>query len=179
MSSGAFSLTTKRLVLREFLPGDARALCRLNAHPDVMRYTGEDPFASEEAARAFIENYRHYAEHGFGRWAVTDIDSGRFMGFCGLEHSPAAGGVDLAFRLFPEYWASGYATEAARACLAAAFDDFELDDVLGRAMRENLPSITVLRKLGMRYRRMLEDRGLFWLIYGITREEYAASPRAL
>jgi RimJ/RimL family protein N-acetyltransferase len=172
MADSGFTIETPRLLLREFRADDAAPLCALNADHDVMRYTGEDPFPDERAALQFIETYDHYARHGFGRWAVEELGSGNFMGFCGLKSCAESGDVDLAFRLFPDYWASGYATEASQASLAAGFNDFGLNDIIGRAMRENLPSISVLQKLGMSFRQMSEDRGLFWLIYGVSEEGY-------
>ena len=172
MAGSGFSIDTPRLLLREFSVEDAAPLFALNSHRDVMRYTGEEPFADERAALQYIESYDHYQDHGFGRWAVLDKLSGTFMGFCGLRHNGDTGEVDLAFRLFREYWAAGYATEASQASLAAGFREFGLADIIGRAMRENLPSISVLQKLGMSFRHMAEDHGLFWLIYGVSREEF-------
>lgn len=172
LTSTGFKLQTARMLLREFRAADAEPLFRLNSDPDVMRYTGESPFDDAQAARQFIDTYSHYNDHGFGRWAVEDLANGDFMGFCGLRCQDQSGEVDVAFRLFPQYWASGYATEAARACMRAGFGDFALDDILGYAMRENLPSITVLQKLGMGFRHMAEEGGLFWLVYGVTRDGF-------
>lgn len=174
VSRQAFEYQTERLVLRELQPEDAEALCRLDSDENVIRYTGETPFRDEADARRFIEDYDHYDRYGFGRWAVEHREGGGFMGFCGLHRLDGDAGVDLAFRFFREHWASGYATEASRACLQAGFHDFGLGDIIGRAMRENLPSISVLQKLGMRFRRMAEDQGVFWLIYGISAEEFDA-----
>jgi len=172
VSSTAFTLDTQRLRLREFRETDAEDLFRLNSDPEVLRYTGDAPFADVHAARRFLRNYDAYERDGFGRWAVTDLASDVFMGFCGLRRDPDSGEVDLAFRLFRRYWASGFATEASRAALQAGFERFGLADITGRAMRENLPSISVLQKLGMKYRKLVEGDGEFWLVYGITREAF-------
>jgi RimJ/RimL family protein N-acetyltransferase len=80
--------------------------------------------------------------------------------------------VDLGFRFFRDYWFRGYATEAARTALAAGFQRFGLDRIIGRTMRENLASTSVLNKLGMRFREVSEDRGLLWLIYVIEAESF-------
>ena len=167
-----FKISTSRLILREFDAQDAEALFRLNSNPDVLRYTGDEPFPDVEAADDFITNYTHYHQHGFGRWAVTSLETGDFMGFCGLRRSGSTGDVDLGFRLFQRYWAQGYATEAARAAMSAGFDQFGLDFITGRVMRENLPSITVLQKLGMQFRELSEENELIWLIYAITADEF-------
>lgn len=174
VSADGFSLRTPRLLLREFREIDAEPLFRLNSDPDVMRYTGDAPFAEPAAALDFIRHYDHYQRHGFGRWAVTSRESGDFMGFCGLRRHPEYGDIDLAFRLFRCHWDSGYATEAAHASLAAGFDRFGLQEITGWAMRENRPSITVLGKLGMRFREMAEDSGVCWLVYAISADAFGA-----
>jgi RimJ/RimL family protein N-acetyltransferase len=160
------------LVLREFEARDAKALYALNSDPEVLRYTGDDPFPNVNASADFIAAYDHYRKHGFGRWAVVARDNDAFMGFCGLRRSPVDGSVDLGFRLFRKYWAQGFATEAARAALQGGFDHFRLEEITGRAMRENLPSITVLQKLGMRFSAVTEERGLIWLVYVISKDRF-------
>ena len=171
MPHGEFTLDTPRLHLREFRAEDAEALYRLNSDPDVMRYTGDTPFVDPASARHFLKHYS-YAPEGLGRWAVTLRESGEFMGFCGLKRGAPGGDVDLGFRLFPAYWASGYATEAGKACLQAGFEHFGLEEIIGRVMRENGPSISVLQKLGMTYREMTEADGEFWLIYAVKSERF-------
>lgn len=175
MTSQAFSIETPRLILREFRPDDAEAVFELNSDPEVLRYTGDAPFADVGTAARFIAGYTHYREHGFGRWAIEHRDTGEFLGFCGLSRSSPGADVDLGFRLFQRHWARGYATEAARAALYAGFEQFGLDVVIGRAMRENLPSITVLQKLGMRFREVTEEDDLLWLIYAVSAEAFRRS----
>jgi RimJ/RimL family protein N-acetyltransferase len=171
LPASEFMLETPRLRLREFRADDAEALYRLNSDPDVMRYTGDTPFSDPAAARHFLKHYS-YAPEGFGRWAVMHKETGEFMGYCGLKRSEPGGDVDLGFRLFRQYWAAGYATEAGKACLQAGFERYGLEEIIGRVMRENGPSISVLQKLGMTYREMVEADGEFWLIYAVSRERF-------
>jgi RimJ/RimL family protein N-acetyltransferase len=172
VSDEEFCIETPRLRLRPFRPEDAEDLFRLNSDAEVMRYTGDTPFSDPGAARDFLSHYDRYATDGFGRWAVENRETGEFMGFCGLHRDDNTGVVDLAFRLFRRFWAAGYATEAARASLKAGFERFGLKEIQGRAMRENLPSITVLQKLGMKYRDMIEDGGEFWLVYSVDANRF-------
>lgn len=160
-------LSTKRLYLREFVPEDASALYALNSNPDVLRYTGDSAFYNVAAAESFLKDYDHYSRFGFGRWAVILKGEERFIGFSGLRRDEATGEVDLGFRLFTEYWSRGYATEAGRAALRAGFEQFGLDRIVGRAMRENRASITVLQKVGMEFYEVREESGVLWLVYGI------------
>jgi [ribosomal protein S5]-alanine N-acetyltransferase len=46
---------TARQILRQFELRDAPAIFALNADPEVVRYTGDGPFASVEEALAFLK----------------------------------------------------------------------------------------------------------------------------
>lgn len=177
MSDRGFKLSSARLILREFADEDAPQLFDLYSDPDVMRYTGEEPFPSVSAVREFIAAYPYYRKHGFGRWAVIERATGHFLGFCGLRRDNPTPEVDLGFRFFRRYWGKGFATEAARIALAAGFGTFGLNEIIGRSMRENLPSTSVLHKVGMTFREVTEDGGLLWLIYVIDRGTFEAQER--
>lgn len=164
--------TTERLYLRDLDPGDAPSLYTLNSDPDVMRYTGDKPFLNAAAAKLFLQDYDHYRRFGFGRWAVIRKYDNRFLGFCGLRRDEHSGEVDLGFRFFPDYWSQGYATEAAAAALELGFGTFDLDRIVGRSMRENLPSVRVLQRLGMEFCEVREESGRMLLIYAIERDTW-------
>jgi RimJ/RimL family protein N-acetyltransferase len=161
-------LETDRLVLKRFSPGDARSFYELNLDPEVIRYTGDVPFASVAEAEAFIRNYDHYERYGFGRWSVFIRNSGDYIGFCGLNYRLALDEVDVGFRLLRRYWGNGYATEAARGSLLYGFKGYALDKIVARAMQENMASIRVLQKLGMRFEKAFEAEGDIWRQYACT-----------
>jgi RimJ/RimL family protein N-acetyltransferase len=142
-----FQLRTDRLLLREFHPDDAQGFYEFNADLEVIRYTGDPPFESVEAAREFIQAYDAYAKHSMGRWAVVEVQTGDFIGFCGLKKHED-GEVDLGYRLRRDRWGRGYATEAAQGCIAYAFHELKLDSLIGRVAKDNYASIRVLEKLG-------------------------------
>lgn len=149
MSASAIILETPRLLMRKMLPEDAQACFDMNNDPEVVRYTGDGPFASLEEAREFLENYDPYSTEGFGRYAVLQKETGEFIGFCGLRMLKDEGYVDLGYRLVRREWGKGYACEAAEACLEEGFSKFHLPFIVGRVMKENTASIRVLEKLGM------------------------------
>jgi [ribosomal protein S5]-alanine N-acetyltransferase len=165
---------TQRLILREFSERDANGMFRLNADPEVIRYTGDPPFADVDEARALIIAYDSYARDGYGRWSVMLRSSGEYMGWCGLAWRADRDEVDIGFRFFRAQWGQGYATEAARASLALGFGRFGLDRIVGRALVDNVASCRVLAKLGMRREQELEIDGLRWAHYAITAEQFLA-----
>lgn len=169
-------LETNRLVLREFELTDAKDCYFLNADPEVMKYTGDSAFASVPAAENFLKAYDHYQKHGFGRWAVILKSDQQFLGWCGLKrHEDLM--VDLGFRFFRNQWGNGYATEASMACLNYGFNHLNLQKIIGRASQENKASIRVLEKIGMRFWKYDECKGIEnSAYYMIAKEHYKLKP---
>jgi RimJ/RimL family protein N-acetyltransferase len=60
-----------------------------------------------------------------------------------------AGTAELGYRLLPEAWGMGYATEGARALVASAFTGLGLEQVVATTMTVNLASRRVLQKAGL------------------------------
>ena len=114
-------IETERTYLREFLPVDADGFYRLNLDPEVIKYTGDQPFKSVAAARNFIEKYDQYKKYRYDRWAVCLKDSTEFIGFCGLKYHPDEDITEVGFRFFRSYWNLGFATETTLACIAYGF----------------------------------------------------------
>lgn len=146
-----FQLETDRLLLRDIEPDrDASVLFELNNDPEVVRYTGDGPFESEEATRAFFrERIAQYALDGMGRWVVERKADGEVLGWCGLKRHDD-GQVDVGYRFFRRYWGHGYATEAARASVEYGFRVLGLPRIIAHVMPENTASRGVMRKLGLR-----------------------------
>jgi RimJ/RimL family protein N-acetyltransferase len=163
-------IATQRLMFKKFSAADAQGFYELNLDPEVIRYTGDMPFLSIAEAEAFILSYDHYDRHGYGRWSVFLNDSSEYIGFCGLNYSQKKMEVDVGFRFIRAHWGKGYATEAARASLQHGFNEYGLDRIVGRAMKENAASLRVLEKLGMRFQKEFDEEGAVWVQYQIARQ---------
>ncbi|MFT5752474.1 MAG: ribosomal-protein-alanine N-acetyltransferase [Flavobacteriales bacterium] len=137
-------LETERLYLREFLSEDALHFHQLNSDPEVLKYTGDPPFASLEEAQSFIANYTAYSQYGIGRYAIIRKSDEAFLGWCGFKYHPEERIVDLGYRLHRLYWRQGYATESAQAALTFAFENRKYLNVVAHAHVENKGSDKVL-----------------------------------
>lgn len=146
---------------------DAVHLYLLNKDPEVLRYTGDDPFADVEAAAAFLRSYHQYRLYGVGRWAVISLASGDFLGWCGLKYTAVTGEYDVGFRFFRQHWGQGLATEAARASIQLGFNQFHIPVIVGRVMEANIASIRVLEKAGLKRVRPLDFEGQPGVLYAI------------
>ena len=145
---------TQRLILRHFRSADAVAMERVLGDAFVMRF-GEGPQTADRVRfwirREVTDRYRTW---GFGKWAVVERGSGDVIGYCGLARindRVLPGEVEIGYRLARAHWGKGYATEAARAVVAHAFGTLELPRVIAVIDPENVPSLRVAEKLGMRY----------------------------
>ncbi|HST13981.1 MAG TPA: GNAT family N-acetyltransferase [Gaiellaceae bacterium] len=145
---------TERLVLRQWRDDDKEPFAALNADPIVMEHFPST--MSREASDAYVDRVsRLIAERGWGTWAVEVAATAEFIGFVGLNEprfeahfTPA---VEIGWRLARGAWGHGYATEAARAALAYAFDELKLAEVVSFTTVENWRSRRVMERIGMTY----------------------------
>ena len=169
---------TKRLLLRAMTVDDADVFLALRSHAQVIRYTGDEPFHSIEEARTAIEQYPDFETVGFGRWGCVLKESRAVIGFCGLKYLPELDAVDLGYRLLPEYWGQGLATEASQACIAFGFDVLGLDRIIGLVIPQNAASIRVLEKVGMKLDGEIEYEGQAALQYSVRRAVWTRAGEA-
>ena len=123
----------------------------MNADPEVREHLGD--LLTREQSDAYVARFQaEFARRGYGWWAVEVRATGEFIGFAGLDEVDDGmpfTGVEIGWRLARSAWGHGYATEAARAVLAHAFDTLGLDEVLAVTTATNLRSQAVMRRLGM------------------------------
>jgi RimJ/RimL family protein N-acetyltransferase len=146
-------IQTSRLILRPWQPADLPPFAAMNADPGVMRYFPST--LSPEQSAAFLNRIEtHFNNHGFGVFALEEISSGDFIGYCGFMipafrawFTPC---VEIGWRLRPTSWGRGLATEAARACLAHGFGKLGFSRIYSFTATLNLPSERVMQRIGMR-----------------------------
>lgn len=117
-----------------------------------------------------------YAAHGFGLWAVTRRADGRFLGDCGPMLQPVEGMLipEIGYHIVPSEQGQGYATEAARACLAWVFERGPFDIACSLVVPENAPSRAVASKVHQSMREIIWGRldrvmCMYWSERGVSR----------
>lgn len=144
-------LSTRRLLLRAWREADLEPFAALNADPEVMRYF---PFvhSREESDRVAQSIQNRFRSYGFGFWAIETVDT-PFIGFVGLSYpnfeAPFSQTIEIGWRLAQKHWGKGYASEAARAALAFAFDRANAPEVVSFTPAINQRSIGVMERIGM------------------------------
>ncbi|MCB9232819.1 MAG: GNAT family N-acetyltransferase [Bacteroidia bacterium] len=165
-----YIIETERILLRKYSLTDLHDAARMGSDPEVMRFTGEG-MVDRAKMLDILENVilADYKAYGYGRWVMELKSTGEYMGFCGLKYLPDIQEVDLGYRMFPRFWGQGYATEAAQATLDYGFEVLGLKRIIGQAFPENVASVRVLEKLGMKFEGTSSDGGPEWHIFAVNR----------
>ncbi|HBC7430036.1 TPA: GNAT family N-acetyltransferase [Providencia rettgeri] len=146
-------LETTRLRLRGWQEEDKQLLYQMNSHPDVMHYFPSVLNEQQNAQfmQTIIDKFTQQGE--WGLWAVELKSNKQFIGFIGLNIPsatlPFSPCVELSWRLLPEYWHHGYATEGASRVIEYAFDKLNLPELVAFTAVVNSPSESVMKRLGM------------------------------
>lgn len=146
------TLETERLILRHWQDEDYKPFAALNADPRVMEFMPE--CLPEEGSNFVADRFRRYLdENGFGLWALEEKQSGRFIGFTGIQaprfeahFTPC---IEIGWRIACEFWGNGYAPEAAKAAVHHGFTVVGLKEIVSFTALDNLRSRRVMDKLGM------------------------------
>ena len=145
-----FPIETQRFFLREMVPSDYPALCKI-MQDDTVMYAYEGAFDDRETKAWRNEQFTRYEQLGFGLWAVILKKTGAMIGQCGLtlqnwKNEPV---LEIGYLFQKEFWHQGYAIEAARACKAYAFQTLQAKEVFSIIRDANLASQNVARRNGM------------------------------
>jgi RimJ/RimL family protein N-acetyltransferase len=147
------NLTTPHLQLRELTWSDLADIHRLHTYPEVARFNTLDiprnQQTTREVMRPTIRNAAQADQTGYG-WTIRIADQNLFIGEAGLNLSPPRHRRgEIFYKLLPEYWGHGYATEAAQALVRFGFGVLKLHRIEAGAATENHASVRVLEKIGM------------------------------
>jgi RimJ/RimL family protein N-acetyltransferase len=149
-------LETGRLLMRNWTDRDAEAFHRLNSDDRVMEFFPlRRDFAQAQVLRRKLADV--IDRQGYGFSAVERKSDSACLGFCGLvqcqlEPHFAADEIEVGWRLLPEFWGQGYATEAARAWLRFGFEKLNLPRIVSFAVDGNRRSTAVMERIGMQRR---------------------------
>ncbi len=174
-------LRTERLILREFTDHDWPDVLAYQTDPRYLRYyawTERTPAAVRAFVQTFLDQQQAQPRSKF-QLAITLKSNQRLIGNCGLRMQSAdAHEGDIGYELAPDCWGQGYATEAARAMVQFGFDELQLQRIWSWCIADNIGSVRVLEKLGMRceerFRHKERFKGQWWdvLLFAMLDEEW-------
>ncbi|MCC6537904.1 MAG: GNAT family N-acetyltransferase [Bryobacterales bacterium] len=166
-------LQTARLRLRPIEHADISWLAELLADPEVKQLTLDVPLPADRAlavARVLVSLWRR-SRH----WAIVRAADGEPCGFICLARTGSLGGPRgwyVGFELRRPCWNQGIATEALRAVIDCAFDQWEARCVRAAVREPHAASMRVLEKAGLVKQgacRLPGNRPGYW--YELRREQ--------
>lgn len=154
------TVTTGRLRLRAFRPGDLAPYSAMQANPEVMRYMVMGRTSTPaEVWRTMLMSLGSWALRGYGMWACERIDGNLFIGSVGIFHPLDWPEPEIAYSFDQPFWGHGFATEGTRAARNWLFEHFPLKRAASFIRPDNLASRRVAERLGAVCERTFELRG--------------------
>ncbi|MFC8278138.1 GNAT family N-acetyltransferase [Streptomyces sp. NPDC057271] len=157
-------ITTSRLVLRRFDPDDVEDLYAYQGLSSVATYLYRPPHTREGCEKVVAERVSGTAWIKDGdkvALAICRQEQPGVMGEVTITLASAhARQAEIGWALNPRYEKRGYATEAARAVAALAFDVLGVHRLFARLDVENTESIRLCERLGMRREAHLVENDL-------------------
>lgn len=149
-------IETGRLLLRQLEPRDAGFILELLNEAAFLQFIGDKGVRTESDAREYILKgpIDSYARHGFGLYA-TCLRDATPIGICGLVKRDGLADVDLGFAFLARHRLQGFAVESATAVLIHARQTLRLQRVVAITAPDNLGSIAVLERIGLKYERTI------------------------
>lgn len=141
-------IRTARLLMRLWRDEDRAPFAALCSDAEVMAYF-PSPNTAQQCDALVARIQKHFAEHGYGLWALED-DTG-FVGFTGLAWATFAASftpaLEVGWRLARSAWGKGYASEAATAALTEGLRHEA--SIVSFTSLTNARSIAVMERIGM------------------------------
>lgn len=167
-------LSTARLVMRPLTVAYLPDMLDLYSDPQVIRFL--KPLDEAGHLSRLRETEEMWASRAYGRVAVHDRGTGRFLGRGGLHHWPQFDEVEVGWALRVDAWGHGYATEASGAWVRWAFEHLDVPYATACIDPENAGSLAVADRLGMSVLRQDRLHGRAVTVFAAHRPTRSASP---
>lgn len=146
-------LTTARLSLEEITWDDLQIVHELHSIPELDEYNTlgipENIERTKEVMKLAIEDQDNDPRSQFA-WKISLKETGQSIGLAGMFSSNDRFRLaEIYYKIHPDYWGNGYATEVAKELVRFGFEDLNVHKVEAGVQTENVRSIRVLEKIGM------------------------------
>lgn len=179
----ALPLRSRRLVIRDFAPGDLGALHAYAARREVTKHLLWGPNTVEQSRATLAEFMARQTDTPRLRYDLAlALPGGKAIGGVSLHlDDQRLGSAEIGYVLNSDYWGSGFAFEAVQMVAAAAFEQWSLNRLWARCMEANKASRRLLERLGLRHEGTLlraERLDTVWhnvTMYAVLAEEWRAT----
>ena len=167
------TLSTDRLVLREFTRGDFDAVHHYASDPEVVKYMAWGPNTRAETRRFLERNIQAQVVKPRTSYELAIEFNGELIGGCGLTiHSLSDKRAEIGYCIRRENWGKGIATEVAGGLIRYGFSELKMHRIEAKCDPDNIASYIVMEKNGMQREGVLrQDKN----IRGEWRDSYIYS----
>ncbi len=168
------NLKTERLIFKLLNETHLPLIAEYFGYPEVIEFLFPVHDPEKDALEMLEKQQQRYAEDAFGLYALTEKESGVFVGMCGPLRQVVDGipELEIGYHLMPGYWGRGLASEAAQACRNFIFQQDISRSIISIIHTENIRSQRVAERNGM----VCEKTSRFFdfpvYIYRIQREKW-------
>lgn len=151
---------TDRLLIRPRVKSDIDECLAMDRDPEVTKYI-QGPWDNPAEHRAFLEErMAHTHPHPFGYWAITEVNRPNiFLGWIMILLSSDFSKAEIGWRLTRNAWGKGLATEAVGSVISLAFKHRPDIQIFASIHSENIGSLKVAQKSGMKFRHEAKTDG--------------------
>lgn len=166
--------TAERFRFRLYTDADKDRFFALMTDTAVMKHVGDGPLTKRGASELWNKLLFDFYPNGLNTiWALEAEADGRYLGHSMIRPRPEYPDEwEIGYILAEKEWGNGFATEAAHALVRYGFDELNLETVFATVDDDNDPSIRVLTKAGLVFRRHDRDEQGRYSVYAIDRDEW-------
>jgi RimJ/RimL family protein N-acetyltransferase len=181
------TLHTRRLRLEPFAEEHLEGLYEMNRRPEVMQFITGRPETREQTAASIARVQRCWAVLGASWWTFIEPTSGCVAGAGCIQYArrdavmPAdleslrSNPLEIGWRLHPDFWHLGLASEAAACMTTFAFDTLAAPEIIAVRHPDNIASARVMDRLGMRYRGLETWYGESLATHALSRKDWTVA----
>lgn len=143
-------LKTERLTLRPYGLADFADVHEYAGDKDDIKYMLFLPNETEEDTKIFLKSVEEeWAKDVPDYYEFGLILDGKLIGGVGLYMEDNRTKAELGWTLNKRFRGKGYVTEAAKAIMEFAKNEFKVTEIFAHCDTRNVPSANVMRRLGM------------------------------
>lgn len=163
------SYSTNRLTLHKLSIQDSEFILELLNTPGWIQFIGDRKVRSKEDATGYIEKIN--ANPNVVYWVVNTKNDRTAIGLVTLIKRDYLEHHDIGFAFLPQYNGKGYAYEATTKVLSDIIQDRVHTHIVAITLKENLSSIALLEKAGLRFEKEIIDNGEALLLYSASTDK--------
>ena len=147
-------LKSERLHLIEICLADLNNIHQLHSYPETDKYNTlgipENIQTTENLVKEWLTLQKVVPRQSY-IFSIKEIFNNRFIGLIALTlGKPNFKNAEVWYKIAPDFWGKGFATEALKELLRFGFTNLGLHRIEAGCAVENAASIKVLEKVGMR-----------------------------